>query len=129
MASIDQLRDFVRGLPNLQLALVFGSVARGAATLGSDIDVALQFTSPMTFAQREQLTQQLAMLTGRPVDLIDLSTVGEPLLNEVVTTGIRLGGTDEQFAQLMLRNVVAQADFVPLQQRLLKERRDAWINK
>ncbi|MFC6669086.1 hypothetical protein [Marinobacterium aestuariivivens] len=63
------------------------------------------------------------------MDLIDLYDVGEPLLNQIVTTGVRVIDSDEEYARLIMRNVVANEDFVPLQQRLLKERLDAWIKR
>jgi predicted nucleotidyltransferase len=111
----------------LRLAILFGSCGKGTARSGSDIDLAVLAKRPLTSAERESLIGHVALLMGRPVDLVDLSSAGEPLLNQILTTGKRITGEDTEFAQLMMRNVVANADFVPLQRRLLKERRDAWI--
>lgn len=73
------------------------------------------------------LTQALAEQTGRPVDLVDLATVTEPLLGQVVQHGRRLLGSDTQFAQLISRHLIEQADFMPYRNRVLAERRMAWI--
>lgn len=73
------------------------------------------------------LTQALAEQTGRPVDLVDLAAVTEPLLGQVVQHGRRLLGSDTQFAQLISRHLIEQADFMPYRNRVLAERRMAWI--
>lgn len=127
MNKLASLRQCLTHFPELKQALLFGSVAQNKATEHSDIDIAVMMKAPLTPAQRQALIEQITLVTGRPVDLIDLTTVGEPLLDQIVTTGIRLVGSDEDFAALMMRNVIANADFVPLQQRLLKERLKKWI--
>jgi len=75
------------------------------------------------------LINALAARTGRPVDLIDLHTVGQPLLCQIVRHGRRVLGSATAHGQLISRNLVEQADFVPLRNRILKERRQTWIGK
>ena len=41
--------------------------------------------------------------------------------------GRRLLGDNATYAALLTRHLLNAADFLPLQQRILKERRDAWI--
>lgn len=109
-------------------AIVFGSLARGTARPESDLDVAVGVPDrPLSAAEKMVLIEQLAEVAGRPVDLVDLRTVGEPLLSEILRDGIRLHGTEAQHAALMLRHLYAEADFLPLQRRILAERRLAWI--
>lgn len=74
------------------------------------------------------MIEQLATLTGRAVDLVDLSTVGEPLLGQILKYGKRLFGSDAAYAEIGLKQVYAQADFVPYIQRTLKERRQQWLD-
>lgn len=73
------------------------------------------------------LIGQIASVTGRPVDLIDLSHVGEPLLGQILREGERILGDDTVFASLISKHVYNRADFYPYQQRILRERRAAWI--
>ncbi len=68
----------------LELAYLFGSLARGSAHPGSDLDLAVLAHPPLSTAERIALIEQLATLAGRPVDLIDLATFGEPLLGEIL---------------------------------------------
>ena len=68
------------------------------------------------------------MRSGRPVDLVDLRTAGQPLLTQVLTKGTLVHCQDRQlYAELIKRMMFDQADFVPYQQRMLAQRRRAWI--
>ena len=111
--------------PGLRLAILFGSQHTGPVRYDSDIDLALLADSPLSSEVRRELMQQLGAACGRPVDIIDLRTVGEPLLGEVCK-GRRLLGDPTTFAQLLSRHLIDAADFVPLQRRILAERREAW---
>jgi len=61
-------------------ATVFGSVARGEARAGSDIDVAVSFGKPMSSDLRMAVTGIVADAAGRSVDLVDLETAGGLIL-------------------------------------------------
>jgi hypothetical protein len=50
---------------------IFGSVARGTAAEGSDIDVLVDFPGPVTFRQFMGLKFALEDLLGCSVDLVD----------------------------------------------------------
>jgi predicted nucleotidyltransferase len=123
---INSLHTLLEAEPGILLAFVFGSVAAGTARPDSDIDVAVLKNHPLSTTENTELIEKIAELTGRPVDLIDLRTVGEPLLGEIFK-GKRIAGSDEQHARLLTRHLLDVADFLPLQQRILKERRDQWI--
>ena len=74
------LRTVLASVPDLELALVFGSCARGEAGPESDLDLAIATATPLTAPRRQDLADRLAVLGGRPVDLVDLATAGGPLL-------------------------------------------------
>lgn len=115
------------GLDGLRLAIVFGSCATGRQRPDSDLDIALDIGQVMTVQQHIDTISALALATGRPIDLIDLRTVGEPMLGQILKYGQRILGSDVIHAQYMTRHNMDMADFVPLQQRILRERRQAWI--
>jgi hypothetical protein len=60
------------------------------------------------------------------VDIVDLYHAEEPILGQVFK-GTRLLGDDATYARLLTRHLLNTADFVPLRQRILAERRNAWI--
>ena len=111
--------------PEIHAAYIFGSIARGTETPESDLDLAVQSTAPLTTKQQITLIEDLALATGRAIDLIDLKTAGEPLLGEILK-GLRLLGSNETHAELIKRHLFDSADFLPYVERILAERRSQW---
>ena len=130
LPGMDQLlREVLARFPGLMLALVFGSVAKGCQRADSDLDIAVAANQALTAADKMAIIEALAERTGRPVDLIDLKVVAEPLLGQIVRHGRRLMGSDNAYGQLISRHLFEQADFMPYRTRVLAERRSAWIGK
>ena len=127
-AAENTVRQALSRYPELRLIVLFGSLARGSETPDSDLDVAVQADAPLTVEQKMRMTETLALAFNRPVDLIDLKSVGQPLLSEIIAEGKRLKGSNEDWAKLVFRNIMDNEDFVPLQKRILSERRKAWLN-
>jgi uncharacterized protein len=125
----DQLRTLLAGFPELELALLFGSLAQDRHRTGSDIDIAVAARQALTATEKIALVEALAERTGRPVDLVDLKVVSEPLLGQILRHGRRLLGSDRAYGQLISRHLFDQADFMPYRARVLAERRAAWIGK
>lgn len=124
---INAVAQLLAQRPELELAIVFGSVAAGRQRPNSDLDLAVQAQRPLTVEQRIALVGDLALASGRAIDLIDLRTVGEPLLGQILSQGRRLLGSDEVFAELLRKHLFDAADFLPYAQRLVEQRRQAWI--
>ena len=122
----EQLQNTLSGTPGLKLAFLFGSRAHGQPRPDSDIDLGVLSDAPLSTAQRIDLVERIAQATGLPVDIVDLHGEPEPILGEVLR-GVRLLGSAEDYAQLLYRHVISVADFLPLRERILRERRNAWI--
>jgi len=125
-ATESAITEVLDNYAEVKLAILFGSLARGTATADSDLDLAVLAEKPLTTEMRIELIADLADRLGRPVDLIDLHRVGEPLLGEVLK-GRRILGDDTRYAQLITRHLFDAADFLPYRQRILAERRARWI--
>lgn len=121
-----RLRDALAAFPAVELALVFGSIAEGRQRFDSDVDIAVQGPKAFSVAERADIIAALAAATGRPIDLIDLATVSEPLLGQIVRHGRRFLGGDDAHARLISRHLFEEADFMPYRRRILAERRMAW---
>ena len=122
------LTGFLSCYPTIRLAILFGSQANAGQPkrLDSDIDLAILADSPLSSTFKLQLIETIGAELGRPVDIVDVYDAPEPILGEVFK-GQRLLGDDATYAQLLTRHLLNTADFVPLQQRILKERRERWI--
>ncbi|MFC3285794.1 type VII toxin-antitoxin system MntA family adenylyltransferase antitoxin [Litchfieldella rifensis] len=124
-----KLEQVMTAFPYLEQVILFGSFASGQAHENSDVDVAVQSDRPLTAEQRLELIDAIALAFDRPVDLVDLSSAGEPLLSQIVTTGIRIRGSDAAWGRLIYKNIMESTDFVPLQRHILRTRQRAWIGK
>jgi uncharacterized protein len=127
--SHEQLRSVLERFADLNLAILFGSFAKGQQRADSDLDIAVAATHPLTADEKIAIIEALAEHTGRPIDLIDLRVVTEPLLGQIVRHGKRLFGSDAAYGRLISRHLFEQADFMPYRNRVLAERRNAWIGK
>lgn len=121
--------DAIRVQPDIELAILFGSLASGAGGANSDIDLAVDAGRRLTADEKAGLIAELAMRTGRPIDLVDIRAVGEPLLGQILRRGRRILGSDSAYANLILRHIFDRADYLPYRERILAERRRAWIGK
>jgi predicted nucleotidyltransferase len=121
-----QLRQILSEFPGFSLAILFGSQAAGNADAESDIDLALLSRAPLDSGLKIALTERISTRLGCPVDIVDLYHAEEPILGQVFK-GTRLLGDDATYARLLTRHLLNTADFVPLRQRILAERRNAWI--
>ena len=122
----DQLLLALSGFPEIRLALLFGSRALGRPRVDSDVDLAVLADSPLAGERRAAIIEAVAVATGCPVDLVDLYHAPEPVLGEALK-GVRLFGDAAVHARLVTRHVLNVADFLPLRDRILTERRTAWI--
>lgn len=125
---IAKLKALLADFPHVRVAAVFGSMAHGTERPDSDIDVAVQADKPLSANERIAITQAIALAFDRPVDLVDLRHAGQPLLDQIVSTGIQVLGSRHQWGDLIYRNIMENEDFVPYQKRILEGRRRAWMN-
>ena len=108
---VDVLRTTV---PGLQLALLFGSHARGDATPASDVDVAFLASAPLAPALVAGASEALEGALGRYVHLIDLWTASTVFRHEITRHAEVLhtdgSGAVEQFLDFALRDYVRLAE-------------------
>jgi predicted nucleotidyltransferase len=121
-----QLKQILSNYPAIRLAILFGSQADGRASYASDVDLAVLADKPLDGETRLKLMEAIGLECGRAADIVDLYEVPEPVTGEVFK-GKRLLGDDTVYANLLTRHLLNVADFVPLQQRIMRERREAWI--
>lgn len=93
--SLDDLKTRVRQsvldlLPDAWAIYLYGSVARGDAGPGSDLDVAVLLPPNQVLEQPWQLAGQLSGVIGQDVDFVDLRQAGHVLCMQVLAEGVVL---------------------------------------
>jgi len=67
---------------------VFGSVARGEARPDSDVDLLVEFDTPVSLFAIFRLQRYLEEILGRPVQLIEREAVLEPLRERIYAEAV-----------------------------------------
>lgn len=122
-----KLIQWLTDQPSIHFAMLFGSFAKKTNKPSSDIDLAIELDKPLTVDKKLNLLQSLSELGDRNIDLIDLKTVGEPLLNQIIQHGKVLKGSKQNLIDLSIKNVNMMQDFTPYIERTLKQKRDRWV--
>jgi predicted nucleotidyltransferase len=91
-----ELRQGLKGRPEVRLALLFGSSVTRGLESARDIDIAVAFTHPMSLMDQCHLGQHLERIVGREVDLIDLESASTLLRWEVARHGVVLWTRDRR---------------------------------
>jgi predicted nucleotidyltransferase len=99
--NIENVKNYLADLPDLELAVLIGSRATGSYRPDSDWDIAIQWTRGIDFVRQLAITEQLRRtleetlgMSGQTVDLIDLPTAGFTMRAVVAEEGIPLKGGD-----------------------------------
>jgi uncharacterized protein len=99
--TVKQLSDILIHVPDLELAILIGSRATGAARPDSDWDIAIQWSRALDFFQQLAVTEQLRRaleealsVSEQSVDLIDLPTARLTMRAVVAEEGIPVRGGD-----------------------------------
>ena len=128
--TYDLISNALDSLPQIQVGILFGSLAHGHGQLHSDIDlaVAAQDNRGIDIQARTEIIETLSVACRRPVDLVDLATARGELLRQIVTNGVLVFCRNTQaYAEVIRTLCYDQADFEPLRQQMLQAKRNQWI--
>lgn len=129
--TIGQVAVALAAESDIMLAIVFGSLATGRAHFESDVDIAVwSATGELGPERRAELIRSVALASGRSVDLLDLRVTGVPVLRTILVDGTVLFSRDSALMPRLTSRMLADVeDFLPLRARLLRERRDRWLDR
>lgn len=115
----DRLLAALRTAPNVRLAVVFGSVARGDEKADSDLDVLVELRGDGSGA-RAELREQLETEAGRRVQLVGLDEAERSplLLADVLRDGRVLVDRDGRWRELKRRERAIERQAVEADRRL-----------
>lgn len=123
--KVKQLQVWLEQHNEIDLAILFGSYAKGIQTSHSDLDLAIQLVSGSSIKAKQKLDyiEQIGNFLLVNIDLIDIKRVGQPLLSQIMKYGILLKGDQTQYAEIAIKNINTVQDFLPYIQRMMTERR------
>ena len=99
---------------NIDLCILYGSAARDQLSSESDIDLAVGSSRTIRYEERLRLSQELTVLVGREVTVLDISSLNGVILQEILTKGITLKNTDTAFkAELLIQMYEFTEDLFP----------------
>ncbi len=114
----------------ISLCILFGSMMEGKASFSSDLDIGVAGGRALTARQKQGMIEELAVEFERPIDLIDLQVTYGTILHQILTKGEIVFCRDHQlYAEIIKKMLFNQSDFMPYHHRILKERREKWINR
>jgi len=90
----ERLREVAASWPEIRLAVLFGSTARGESRPSSDVDIGL-ILEPYSASVRFRVDAQLGHAAGREVDTVLLDTAPPLLRFEVARDGVLLFEREE----------------------------------
>jgi len=125
----DQIQHWLSVHPEIELCMLYGSFAQGTAHEKSDVDLAIMLNHPLSYDERIDYAQSLGSLLNRQIDLVDLSTAHGLILKEIISMNCFLGKKNEElFANLLKKLWFEEADFGPIRDKILEERRTRVFN-
>jgi excisionase family DNA binding protein len=110
----------LRTLPNVRMAVLFGSVARGEENDTSDIDLFVCFAEPGLHG-RARLLERLEAATERQVQVVSMEDANSLLLAEVLRDGRVLVDRDGDWVSLASRTPQVLADAEKARDELERE--------
>jgi uncharacterized protein len=85
--------------PSVKAVYIYGSMVKGGVTSSSDVDIAVLSSVSLAARDRWDLSQKLALLLKRDVDLVDFKKASTVFQFQVVSTGERIFCDDPQWCE------------------------------
>ena len=93
-AKLEPLLPRLRADYAIQDCAVFGSVARGTAKRGSDVDLLVDVVSPLvSLFDLLRLEAELSAAVGHPVHVTERAALPEPVRTRITREAVRLDAT------------------------------------
>ncbi|HEY8272359.1 MAG TPA: nucleotidyltransferase domain-containing protein [Pseudobdellovibrionaceae bacterium] len=116
--TVKTLTDFFNSKKEIEIAILYGSFAKGTETNESDIDLAVSLASPLTAQDKISYIDELSLLTHKTIDLVDLREIHVPLSQEVFLTGKVIKNKNKSFWEWLIRRMIYEvSDFLPMRRK------------
>ena len=126
----DNLIKWAEKRGDIDLIIIFGSRAKGMERPDSDLDLGIWRSSKWSVGFHRECVEQITSFLPTAIDLIDLSKIDGPLLQEILCNGKKIYQRhDHLMGVLYVRLMDWRTDFMPAWEDMLKQRRKRFLAK
>jgi predicted nucleotidyltransferase len=126
----DKLVNWAETRGDIELMIIFGSRAKGRERPDSDLDLGIWRSSKWSVDFHRSCVEQITDFLPVPIDLIDLSKMDGPLLQEILCNGKKIfQQQDHLLGVLYVRLMDWRTDFMPAWEDMVDQRRKRFLTK
>jgi predicted nucleotidyltransferase len=123
--NIEVLQMALLNEKKVKLACIFGSYGTSKQKESSDVDLAISIGHPMAIDQKLYFSNLIQKLTGKEVDLIDLTVATGTVFKEALTTGRIIVNKDpNHLGQILIRMLSEENDYQLQKRKLANQARE-----
>ena len=126
----DNLINWAEKRGDIDLMIIFGSRAKRRERPDSDLDLGVWRSSKWNIDFHRECVEQITAFMPVPIDLIDLSKIDGPLLQEILCSGKKIyQQQDHLLGVLYVRLMDWRTDFMPAWENMVDQRRKRFLAK
>jgi predicted nucleotidyltransferase len=126
----DKLVHWAETRGDIDLMIIFGSRAKDRQRPDSDLDLGIWRSSKWSVDFHRECVEQITSFLPTAIDLIDLSKMDGPLLQEILCNGNKIyQQQDHLMGVLYVRLMDWRTDFMPAWEDMLAQRRKRFLPK
>ncbi len=125
---IDRLKDYFSHDDDIEMVLLYGSVAKGTFNPKSDIDIALYSKRELTFDALVKIQTELALMFDREIDIADLKKAEGTFLYQIMTTAVKIKYEENIYVRYAMKALYFYEDFLPILRRTQEEKLRRMLN-
>jgi predicted nucleotidyltransferase len=126
----DNLINWSETRGDIDLMIILGSRAKGRERPDSELDLAVWRSSKWTIDFYRECVEQITAFMPTAIDLIDLSKIDGPLLQEILCSGKKIyQQQDHLLGVLYVRLMDWRTDFMPAWEDMVDQRRKRFLAK
>ena len=126
----DKLVNWAETRGDIDLMIIFGSRSKDRQRPDSDLDLGIWRSSKWSVDFHRECVEQITSFLPAVIDLIDLSKIDGPLLQEILCNGKKIyQQQDHLMGVLYVRLMDWRTDFMPAWEDMLEQRRKRFLAK
>ena len=125
---IDRLKDYFSHDDDIEMVLLYGSVAKGTFNPKSDIDIALYSKKELTFEVLAKIQTELAIMFDREIDVADLKKAEGTFLYQIMTNAVKIKFEENIYVRYAMKALYFYEDFLPILRRTQEEKLKRMLN-